>query len=262
MANLTLIGLYNYDQTLFDGLTFPENIDKTDAVNEILMKSGEFEILYADPEFMKLAISHWGRKHQRTFEKWITALNIEYDPLYNYDRTEEFTDTEKISGTDSRSENNTGNYSDRTTGSNNNNVTDSGSESISSSATESGFTSGDTENKVSAYDSSSYQPKDMQEQSSNSSRNGSTSEERERNLTTYSTGSDTRTSSGNNTEVNSESGSHGEDRTLKHTARFFGNIGVTTSQQMLQSELEIARFNIYEQIADLFVDEFCIQVYA
>ena len=40
-----------------------------------------------------------------------------------------------------------------------------------------------------------------------------------------------------------------------------GNIGVTTSQQMLQSELDIATWNLYEHIADLFVTEFCIMVY-
>ena len=44
-------------------------------------------------------------------------------------------------------------------------------------------------------------------------------------------------------------------------ARLYGNIGVTTSQQMLQSELDVARWNVYEQIADLFVDEFCIMIY-
>ena len=43
--------------------------------------------------------------------------------------------------------------------------------------------------------------------------------------------------------------------------RAHGNIGVTTSQQMLQSELDIARWNIYEQITDLFLSEFCIMVY-
>mgnify|MGYP002512423417 CR=1 FL=1 len=41
----------------------------------------------------------------------------------------------------------------------------------------------------------------------------------------------------------------------------YGNVGVTTSQQMLQAELDVRRFNIYEQIADLFVEHFCLLVY-
>ena len=40
-----------------------------------------------------------------------------------------------------------------------------------------------------------------------------------------------------------------------------GNIGVTTTQQMLQSERDIANYNIYMQIVDDFKSEFCILVY-
>lgn len=41
----------------------------------------------------------------------------------------------------------------------------------------------------------------------------------------------------------------------------YGNIGVTTSQMMLESELEIARWNLIEQITDMFIRDFCILVY-
>ena len=47
----------------------------------------------------------------------------------------------------------------------------------------------------------------------------------------------------------------------KHSSHLWGNIGVTTSAQMLQGELDVRRFNIYSQIADIFVSEFCILVY-
>ena len=41
----------------------------------------------------------------------------------------------------------------------------------------------------------------------------------------------------------------------------YGNIGVTTSQQMLEAEYKIAAWNIYEHIKDLFMQEFCIMIY-
>ena len=41
----------------------------------------------------------------------------------------------------------------------------------------------------------------------------------------------------------------------------YGNIRVTTSQQMLESELEVARWNLIEQITDMFIRDFCILVY-
>ena len=99
MATLPLIGIYNYNEHIFDGLTFPEGIDKEIAVNEILTRSGEFEILYPDDAFLTAMITHWGKKHYRTFDKWVKALAIEYKPLENFDRNEETRDeTRKNSG--------------------------------------------------------------------------------------------------------------------------------------------------------------------
>lgn len=40
-----------------------------------------------------------------------------------------------------------------------------------------------------------------------------------------------------------------------------GNIGVTTSSQLLREAQEVARFNLYNQIADIFIQEFCILIY-
>lgn len=47
----------------------------------------------------------------------------------------------------------------------------------------------------------------------------------------------------------------------EHDGRMHGNIGVTTSQEMLEAELEIDEWNIYEHIADIYVRELCIMVY-
>ena len=46
-----------------------------------------------------------------------------------------------------------------------------------------------------------------------------------------------------------------------HEGTTRGNIGVMTSQQMAQQELDLRRFNIYKEIANLYADEFCVQVY-
>jgi hypothetical protein len=44
-----------------------------------------------------------------------------------------------------------------------------------------------------------------------------------------------------------------------HTER--GNIGVTTTQQMIKEEREMALFSIYDTIADSFIKHFCIALY-
>lgn len=92
-AKLTLIGLYNYDETLFDGLKLPDYFDKQTLVNTILLAGGEFGTLYPDPVFMKTAIKLWSDKNQRYFERMVTLMENDYAPLENYNRQEKWDDT-------------------------------------------------------------------------------------------------------------------------------------------------------------------------
>lgn len=237
MAKLTMIGMNRFDPTLFDGLTFPAGIDKALAVNEILIRSGEFEVLYPQPDFLKMQIEMWGKKHFRTFEKWVEALAENFNPLYNYDRHEEYTDEK--SGKSSGLEN-TSNVSDATT------KTDG---TRSQASNEVASTSNSSENEVSAYDSATYAPHDQNTGSGTQSTAGTV-------------GETSGTESTSNGASNTTTGRTQEDaETIKHTAHLYGNIGVTTSTQMLEDFLRVERFCIYEQIADIFVDEFCIMIY-
>lgn len=215
-SKLTLIGLYNYDNTALDLLSFPEGIDKQLAISTILLRCGEFELLYPSLPFVKSLCDVWSKKHYRTFEKWYNALQIEYDPLENYDRKENWTD--EHSGKD---------------------VTSGTTSGTTSGSTTPPATTNTKTESVSAFDASTYQPKSQTVDA----------------YTVNVTGSDSSTSSGSS----SNTLTHGEK--IEHSARIHGNIGVTTSQQMLQSELDIAKFNIYEQIADIFCEEFCLMIY-
>ena len=59
------------------------------------------------------------------------------------------------------------------------------------------------------------------------------------------------------TTSGSSSGSWSET----HTTRRTGNIGVTSSQELLERERSVAQFNIYKYIVDSFKKRFCILVY-
>ena len=240
-AKITTVGFYQYmnayNNDLFGLLNLPPGIDKDTLVNNIMLRGGEFEVVYSNPDFYKSAIGLWSNKHYRTFEKWINALNIEYNPLENYDRMEEWSDSGSRTNTgtvsDSGSRTNTGTQSTETTG--NDNFTGSGNSTSS--------------DEISAYNSNSFQnDKKNTTNSSNSS---------ETNTTTNSTRTDNLSESNSNTRTDNLSEKTNSDR----KGRAHGNIGVTTSQQMLQSELDIAKWNIYEKITDLFLSEFCIMVY-
>lgn len=197
IATLTLIGLYNYEPNLFEYLDFPEGIDKDTVRDNILMKSANFEVLYADPDFIHDAIKVWSTKWYRTFERWEKALEIDYDPLENYDRREEWTDV----GT--------------------------GTSTVEGTTTDSANVT--TEQKVSAYNSDTMRD-------------------------------NVETSTGSSSESAIDNTNTSNTRNVR-TGRAHGNIGVTTSQQMLEAELTIARWNLYDHIADLFLSEFVIPVY-
>ena len=46
-----------------------------------------------------------------------------------------------------------------------------------------------------------------------------------------------------------------------HSARFHGNIGVTTSQRMLQSEIDLRKYNWYNEVAKEFANTFTLGVW-
>lgn len=216
-SKITLIGFNNYmlesGDNLWANLKMPPEIDKNTLIDVIMMRGGEFEILYANPFFFKSMIGVWSDQWQSTFVKWVKALSIEYDPLYNYDRHEEYEDIRTEKEDINKKENVKANDS-----------------SVSSG-------SGSTTNTKSAYDSASYTPHDKSDSSS--------------------TGSNTSNSA---TDVNGTQGRNLSGN-IKHNAHLYGNIGVTTSQQMLKDELDINAWNLYEHIAEMFCNEFCIYVY-
>lgn len=233
-ATLSLIGLYNYDPSIFDDMTLPAGIDKDLVINSILLRCGEQEILYPDPNFLKSAIGVWSEKHFFTFDKWKKALDEEFNPLYNYDRHEEYTDNRLVNENEKNQNINSEVNKDNRR-----------SNSIANGATENNSTQNDN---TSAYDSSGYQPKDQ------TINNGS--------------GRTSDISSSDTEDINTMNGSQQNDRTrntgevMKHDAHLYGNIGVTTSVAMLTEYVGFYKnFNLYEQIAGIFADEFVIGVF-
>ena len=60
----------------------------------------------------------------------------------------------------------------------------------------------------------------------------------------------------------SNSDAKGTDKgTFERRAHLYGNIGVTTSAQMLEGEIEVRKNNLYNLINDCFANELCIQIY-
>lgn len=204
MANLSIMGLYEWDKTIFDLLQLPEGIDFETLKYNILSQLAELEIIYPNPVIMKNLIGVWSKTCEYEWNKLLNTMNVEYNPIDNYDRTE----TRTLQSTGQGQSADGGQDTTTATGS----VTD----------------------KVNAYNGNNVQSMTDKEQTVNS------------NSGTMSYG-----------KTNSETFSKNDIETI----RTRGNIGVRSSQELLEQERNIAKFNIYDIITDEFKMRFCILVY-
>lgn len=334
LAKITLWGMYRHgvdtEDDLFKNWNLPDDMDADLLKDNILLKGAEFEVLYASYPFMQNAIKIWSDKHYHTFERWLKALAIDYNPLENYDRMEEWQDgsnrnksgnrndiqnrinaltsselaqhgetktdasssveasgrTEGREGSETDQHLQAGSKSDTET-SNANSVNTSNADTTHGST---------TEHQTSAFNSSTYAPKDKDiltgDNTSNDAdsatatvggRTGSGQETQSglenKNSTEAGTSNDitsrsgsgseslfgnearSKTDAGNESLTSAGNDKESEQQSSIHTGRMHGNIGVTTSQQMLEAEWQVAKLNIYEEAADLFLTELCIYTY-
>lgn len=215
-AKATLIGMYNFDSAIFDKMVLPDGIDKSLFIDTLLLKAGEFEVLYFDPLFLQNAIGVWSNKWYRTFAEWLRGTKATWNPIHNYDRIEDIFDSgSKTFGTkktadysDVRTadlkEQRTANLQEQRTADlqeqrtadlteeRTANLTDE--QTLANSDTTSQTVSGTTEHEVSAYDSSSYVPS-----SRDTINNGETQVSHDGTITNTHTGTDTNTTTGTDT---------------------------------------------------------------
>lgn len=194
---LSILGLYQYDNTIFNSMQLPEGVNRGTLTDNLLCELAELEVLYPDPDFMKALIAKWSAKELPVWQKLYATTKFDYNPIYNYDRTEEWTEKsttkQNVTGTSK--------------------ATDT-AENIS---------------KVAGYNEEQLVTRDGN--NSNSTTNAE--------------------------DVVDTDVQHGNTR----TGRTYGNIGVTTTQQMIEAERDVVKFNIYDYIIDSFKRRFCLLVY-
>lgn len=184
-ATLSLLGLYSFRGDILDDLKLPEGIDRDDFIEMLLFDTAELELLTPNPDIMKMLLGRWSNVRINAWSKMLETETVEYNPIHNYDRQEDWFDDSSGSVKNSGS-----------------NITD---------LSVAGF-------------------------------NESDMADRERTVQTAGTGAATT-----------------EQR--RHTARIAGNIGVTTTQQMLESEREFRKYSTVYAIIDEFKERFCLLVY-
>lgn len=197
-AKISVLGLYRSDKTLFDVFHLPGRVRLDVIVDEIISETMDLETIYHNPESFKVVLDAWSAHRVESWRRLDEVFRIEYDPIENYNRYEDWKDDRKDN----------------------------------SEAYMAGSSNGESLRigKKAGFDSNS--PKTA---------NSDSVEDSEK------------------TKQNSQGSFKSKSN---HSGHVHGNIGVTTSQQMIQSEKELRMdSDIYRIIVAEFIEKFCVLVY-
>jgi len=229
LVTMSVNGLYQYNENLFDELVLPEGTDRETVINNILLDSIELETYITDPDALKTAIGYWSRAQLPVWQHLKETTEYEYNPIWNKDGEVTETETRNLAGskTNTQTRNLAGTSGDTET----RNLSGSGDTT--------------TENGVNAFNGSGYADRDQ------SITNASTTD----------TGTVQHSGSTSDTGTVQDSGQSTDTGTISRSRIEKGNIGVTTTQQMIKEEREIAEFNLVNYIVRSFIERFCLLVY-
>ena len=250
-ANLSPMGLLNWDSTIFDLMQIPSQLDRETLINNILAETMELEVLYPNPTVFKNLLGVWSAKQLDVWNRLYATTQYEYNPIENYNRYEEGSDSGSgsvtHSGTDTTTETNTHGGSDTFT----DNIEHDGQDTDTGTQ-ESGHWIAGFDSRPAGDDDGLVKQSRDEGTLENTHDYGHTIEE---------TGSTTY----GKTETKNGSLVHGErvvnSNEGEHEMHAHGNIGVTTTQKLIREQREVDKFNLYDIITDEFKMRFCILVY-
>lgn len=228
-ATVSLLGLKRLNDDILGELVVPDGVDVELVKDNLLAETAELEVIYPDAIFMQAMIGRWSAKELPIWERLYKTTLLEYNPIENYDRIEEWTeaeDTKKNTEADATGTSKTDTDGTSTRESNTDGVIND-------------------QKYVSAYNEVEFTPTERDNNTQNEKNNSE-----QKDVGTVSV----KTSAENTTD---ETG----NRNLLRKGRAHGNIGVTTSQQMIEAERDVALYNIIDVIINSFKNRFCLQVY-
>ena len=282
----TLQSLLDYYEKLnidvFENCTTPAPINNDLLKSYIVKRCGLLQPIYGEPTLFKMQVKMWYDSNQWRMDHLVKMLLAEYEPAENIFEHEEW--KESHTGTDKDGGSQSLEHGEKHTQSGNDSLqhgethTLSGNDTLGHgethtlSGTDSDADTTSTENTVSAYNSSGYQPDSKQQKGGSiTTTYGKIDTASGTDTTTYgkkdtASGTDTTTygktdtASGTDKTTFGKTFEHGE--IIDYTKDRHGNVGVKSSSDLMQEELDLLeRFNVYDTLASWFEKENMIQIY-
>ena len=209
--------------------------------DSIMLKGGELGVTFNNIATYYKQCMWWWNKWKPTFQKWWEVEEEWYEPLWDRDGRRKTHEDTSDTGTNDTVEGSTEVMDDDTTYSKSGTKTEVMDDDVTNHSV--------TENTVSAYDQSTYQPHDKSETTGQGTDDRTTT-------TTWSesgSGTDDRTTTFNKTIDNDTTG----DRDFDHYSHEYGNWGISMFSAKLYSEQYERRYkyNPYELMTDVFLNE-------
>ena len=210
-------------------------VQPADALEYSAIDFADLDCIYTIPEIVKIAAMVYA-KNAKKYAMLLQVYNVEYNPIDTVDAHEEFTDTRtpditRTSSSSGTSSSEVKNNQERTTTDTPNNYKTT------------------TEISKNPYDNPGYTPETKQETTDSGSRTTTES---------FSGAADTSTATSTGSSSSTETGTE----TIVHTSYRHGNIGVTSTQQLITQQIELApKMDILSIIFADLIDAVCIQVW-
>ena len=278
-VDMSPLGLYQWDNTLFDLLVIPSQLNKNTLIDNLLAETAELEVLYPNPVVMKALIGVWADKNKDIWDRLYATTQYEYNPIENYNRYEEGSEdgggSTTHSGSDGRTEGITHSGSDATTRNRAEGGTEGeqstlqvatgGTDSTTGTDTKGGWIAG-FDSTATAQDDGLVKKTRDQDDATSSTTYGKTESDAGYKTTNFGkTENENDTTSYGKRENITETKTYGEKVTSttegSHKLHAHGNIGVTTTQKLIREQRAIENFNLYDIIIEDFKMRFCILVY-
>ena len=93
-ATVSLLGLKRLNDGILGELVVPDGVDVELVKDNLLAETAELEVIYPDAMFMQAMIGRWSAKELPIWERLYKTTLLEYNPIENYDRMEEWTEAE------------------------------------------------------------------------------------------------------------------------------------------------------------------------
>lgn len=256
-GQLSVLGIYNHYPNLFSQFVVPAELNRENIIESILIESAELEVLYPRPTVFEKAIGIWCTMEQGVWTHLFQTTQYDYNPIHNYDREHHIKQKNILDGMHTR----TPSLKQITKGTD----TDTGTIKSEGSNTR-------TPNLVREYDNDSTQDDFVTGFNSQS-----LVQSGQQHIVQHNTHTEKGTDFNEGENTDTHNLTFGRDETVENTGNevnkqddvntftddghAFGNIGVTSTQQLIEQEREIAKFNLSDYIVKEFIHRFCLLVY-